>query len=111
MAAGGSKVARFLISDGLKKWCYNQSRFNQYGLMHDDCIYESDEVKEALRRLPEDVMDARVFRIVRAMQLSCQKIVLPKEQWTKWEEDVRYLQPYLEEVRKEIKEKEEWNAE
>lgn len=54
--------------------------------MHDDCIYESPDVKEALRRLPEDVMDARVFRIVRAMQLSCQKIVLPKEQWTKWEE-------------------------
>ncbi|XP_057331316.1 cytochrome b-c1 complex subunit 7-like [Microplitis mediator] len=102
---------RFLISTGFKKWCYNLSRFNQYGLMHDDVLYETPEVKEAIRRLPQDLQDARVFRIVRAMQLSCQKDVLPKEQWTKYEEDVRYLRPYLEEVKREIAEKKEWDKE
>ena len=28
------------------------SGFNQFGLYHDDCRYENDDVKEALRRLP-----------------------------------------------------------
>ena len=42
------------------------------------------------------------------MQLSLQKIELPKEEWTKFEEDDRYLKPYLEEVIKEREEKEYW---
>lgn len=56
------------------------------GLWHDDMLYESEDVKEALRRLPTKILDERNFRIVRALQLSCQKIVLPQEQWTKYEE-------------------------
>ena len=28
------------------------SGFNQFGLYHDDCLYENDDVKEALSRLP-----------------------------------------------------------
>ncbi|KAK0171711.1 hypothetical protein PV328_005130 [Microctonus aethiopoides] len=106
-----TRITNFLISGGFKKWAYNLSRFNQYGLMHDDMLYESEDVKEALRRLPTKILDERNFRLVRALQLSCQKIVLPQEQWTKFEEDVRYLEPYLEQVRKEIKEKEEWDKE
>ncbi|XP_008544647.1 cytochrome b-c1 complex subunit 7-like [Microplitis demolitor] len=102
---------RFLISTGFKKWCYNLTGFNKYGLMHDDVLQETPEVTEAIRRLPQDLQDARIFRIVRAMQLSCQKTILPKEQWTKYEEDVRYLRPYLEEVRREIAEKEKWDGE
>ena len=31
---------------------YSASGFNQFGLYHDDCLYENDDVKEALRRLP-----------------------------------------------------------
>lgn len=58
--------------------------------MHDDVLQETPEVTEAIRRLPQDLQDARIFRIVRAMQLSCQKTILPKEQWTKYEE-VRLL--------------------
>jgi ubiquinol-cytochrome c reductase subunit 7 len=57
--------------------------------MHDDVLAETDVVKEALKRLPNDVMDQRVFRIIRAAQLSSNKTVLPKEEWTKWE-DVGY---------------------
>ena len=40
--------------------------------------------------------------------LSTQKSILPQEQWTKPEDDVRYLQPYLEEIRRERAEKAEW---
>lgn len=69
-----------------------------------------ENIGEALRRLPQEIKDQRNFRIIRAMQLDCCKRILPKEQWTKYEEDVKYLTPYLEEVMKEKEEKEKWEA-
>lgn len=77
--------------------------------MHDDVLYETPDVEEALRRLPANLIDERNFRITRALQCSGQKKILPKEEWTKYEEDVRYLQPYLNEVIKERLEKEAWD--
>ncbi|OXU26816.1 hypothetical protein TSAR_005047 [Trichomalopsis sarcophagae] len=100
-----------IIGPTLQQWMYNKAGFNQYGLMRDDMIHETPVVKEALRRLPEDVLDARNFRIVRAGYLCLRKDVLPKEQWTKLEEDVMYLQPYIKEVEAEIAEKKEWEKE
>lgn len=34
--------------------------------------------------------------------------VLPKSQWTKYEEDHKYLDPYIEEVEREREEIENW---
>ncbi|XP_072742904.1 cytochrome b-c1 complex subunit 7 [Anoplolepis gracilipes] len=99
-----------LITTNFRKWCYNLSGFNQYGLWRDDCLYESEDVKEALRRLPQEIKDERNFRIVRAMQLDANKRLLPKEQWTKFEDDKLYLQPYIEEVKKEREEREQWES-
>ncbi|KAG8005211.1 Cytochrome b-c1 complex subunit 7, partial [Nibea albiflora] len=82
--------------------------FSVSGLMRDDTIYENDDVKEALRRLPENHYNNRMFRMKRALDLSMKQQILPKDQWTKYEEDVHYLAPYLEEVIRERKEKEEW---
>lgn len=96
------------LTAALGRWAYNLSGFNQYGLHRDDCLYETADVKEALRRLPEEVVDQRNFRMVRAMHLSMNKNLLPKDQWTKYEEDVKYLEPYLEEVVREREEKESW---
>jgi len=56
------------------------------GLMHDDTLNETPEVKEALHRLPRRIQDERQFRITRALYLSMRKEILPKEEWTKWEE-------------------------
>lgn len=56
------------------------------GLMRDDTIIEDADVKEALRRLPERVYNDRMFRIKRALDLSMKQQILPKEQWTKYEE-------------------------
>lgn len=53
---------------------------------HDDVLQENEDVQEALRRLPAHKTDERTFRIMRATQLCLQKIELPKEQWTKFEE-------------------------
>lgn len=69
-------------------------------------LYESTpEVEEAIRRLPTDVFDARNKRIAIAFHCSLNKSYLPKEQWTKFEEDFKYLEPYLEEVKREIAER------
>ena len=35
----------FINSDGFKKWAFEASGFNQYGLYHDDALNESDDVK------------------------------------------------------------------
>lgn len=69
------------------------------------------EMKEALRRLPPDVLQAREKRIAIAFHLSMNHEILPKEQWTKYEEDIKYLDPYIEQVKKEWNEKErfKWN--
>ncbi|KAJ8322135.1 hypothetical protein KUTeg_000606 [Tegillarca granosa] len=39
-------------------------------LMTDDCIFETPLVREAIKRLPEDVYNARCARIARATTLS-----------------------------------------
>ncbi|XP_051527442.1 cytochrome b-c1 complex subunit 7-like [Myxocyprinus asiaticus] len=76
--------------------------------MRDDTINEDSDVKEAIHRLPEPVYNDRMFRIKRALDLSMKHQVLPKDQWIKYEEDLRYLEPYLVEVICERREREEW---
>ncbi|PSN32986.1 Cytochrome b-c1 complex subunit 7, partial [Blattella germanica] len=81
------------------------------GLHHNDCYDEEiPAVKEALRRLPQNLRDERNFRITRAIQLSIQKTVLPQAEWVKFEEDNKYLQPYIDEVVREQAEKDAWNS-
>ncbi|CAL8144289.1 unnamed protein product [Orchesella dallaii] len=92
----------------LRRWAWNYSGFNRYGLKYHDILHETPEVVEALRRLPENVVDERNFRIVRALQLSMQKVYLPKEEWMTYEQDDYYLKQYLEEVEREAAERKEW---
>ncbi|KAK0708780.1 cytochrome b-c1 complex subunit 7 [Apiosordaria backusii] len=54
---------------------------------------------------PKDSYD-RIYRIRRAIQLSIQQKILPKNEWTKPEEDVPYLSPILQAIEAEAKEKE-----
>ncbi|KAK7088834.1 cytochrome b-c1 complex subunit 7-like [Littorina saxatilis] len=93
----------------LQRWAYYKSYFPSLGLVRDDCLDETSAVKEAIKRLPADVYDARQFRISRAMYLSNRKEILPKGEWTKMEEDVRYLMPLIQEVERERQERQEWD--
>lgn len=54
--------------------------------MRDDTLYEDEDVKEAIRRLPEDLYNDRTFRMKRALDLSMKQQILPKDMWTKYEE-------------------------
>ena len=56
--------------------------------MRDDTLHENDDVQEALKRIPDKLYDERMFRISRALNLSNQKVVLPKDEWTTLEEVV-----------------------
>ena len=64
------------------------------GLLNDDmCDEERDDLyKEAVRRLPEALVIERNWRRYRALDLSAKKIILPKEEWTKYEEVREFLQ-------------------
>jgi ubiquinol-cytochrome c reductase subunit 7 len=58
------------------------------------------------------MQDERIFRISKALQCSIVKGVLPKDQWTTWQDHKEkgyYLQPYIDEVEKEIEEKAAWD--
>lgn len=54
-----------------------------------------------MERLPNDVKVAREFRMGRALILSHSKEILPKEEWTSYEEDVDYLSPIVQQVKAE----------
>ncbi|XP_078543127.1 cytochrome b-c1 complex subunit 7 [Lissotriton helveticus] len=108
MAARAPVAATSRLFESLCKWYYNAAGFNKIGLMRDDTMYEDDDVQEAIKRLPPKLYDERNFRIKRALDLSAKHQILPKEMWTKYEEEDYYLTPYLKEVIRERKEKEEW---
>ncbi|XP_076302007.1 cytochrome b-c1 complex subunit 7 [Lasioglossum baleicum] len=107
------KTSRGIFNRGMKpsgerginpKWskiAFNLSGFNQFGLYSQDLIHEGYPIiQSALRRLPVDVLDARTFRIIRAVQLDYLESRLPKNEWITYEEDLeyRYLDPYLKEI-------------
>lgn len=105
-----SFVQKRFVSTAVKKWAYNLSGFNKYGLHRDDLLDEYDpDVIEALRRCPQKTVDERNYRALRATQLSIQHSILPKDQWTKFEEDKLYLTPIVDQVIKEREERENWD--
>lgn len=70
---------------------------------------ESPVTQEALRRLPKKELAERAFRHRRAFQTSIMHTELPKNEWTKKDEDVQYLQPYIKEVEAEQAELDKYN--
>ncbi|KAF8566636.1 hypothetical protein P879_08200 [Paragonimus westermani] len=97
------------LQQKIKTFQIDNSYYNQLGLMYHDVIPHSPVIAEAVRRLPREETEARDFRIARAFHLSANKTVLPKEQWTRVEDDIPYLDPYIELTRKEWQEKAEWD--
>jgi ubiquinol-cytochrome c reductase subunit 7 len=68
-------------------------------------------VREALRRLPEDVIHLRNYRIARALDLSMKHRILPESEWTNTDEEVSYgLLEMMSRVQEEEKERKMWNS-
>jgi len=58
---------------------------------------------------PREAYD-RQFRIKRASQADVLHAPLPRDQWTKPEEDVRYLLPHVQAVESELIERAKWDT-
>nr|GEW43760.1 cytochrome b-c1 complex subunit 7-2-like [Tanacetum cinerariifolium] len=81
-----SKLVKFIL-DPKKNWFAAkhkqtiETRLRKYGLRYDDLYdpMESLDIKEALNRLPREIVDARNQRILRAMDLSMKHEYLPED--------------------------------
>ncbi|KAH7096811.1 14 kDa subunit of cytochrome bd ubiquinol oxidase [Auriculariales sp. MPI-PUGE-AT-0066] len=97
-----SRPALLKMIQPVANWYANTAGWRRMGLRHDDLIREENHiVQKALSRLPAEVLQARSFRLKRAMQQSVLHKDLPPNEWLKPEEDVRYLQPLIEQVEAE----------
>ncbi|KOS22784.1 Cytochrome b-c1 complex subunit 7 [Escovopsis weberi] len=90
----------------IANWYAGAAGYRQLGLRYDDLLEEENEAMQiALKRLSPKESYERIYRIRRSVQCSYQQKVLPKEQWTKPEEDVPYLRTILDQVHAELSEK------
>ncbi|KAK8619961.1 hypothetical protein V6N13_066454 [Hibiscus sabdariffa] len=88
------------------------NRLRKYGLRYDDLYdpYYDLDIKEALNRLPREIVDARNQRLKRAIDLSMKHEYLP-EDLQKMQTPFRsYLQEMLALVKKEKEEREALGA-
>ncbi|KIP06001.1 hypothetical protein PHLGIDRAFT_128537 [Phlebiopsis gigantea 11061_1 CR5-6] len=91
-------------------WYADIAGYRRYGLKYDDLLVEErDDVQRALSRLTDSETYDRSFRFKRASQTSILHAELPKEQWVKPEEDVRYLKSHVESVVEEDNERSAWD--
>ncbi|XP_041994815.1 cytochrome b-c1 complex subunit 7-like [Salvia splendens] len=89
-----------------------KTRLSRYGLRYDDLhdpMYDLD-IKEALNRLPKQVVDARNQRLKRAMDLSMKHEYLPEDLQAMQTPFTPYLQEMLALVQRERAEREALGA-
>jgi ubiquinol-cytochrome c reductase subunit 7 len=98
-----------LKGSGLDRRFTKGMNYRRFGLRFEDLLVETPDVREALFRLPKDVLAARDDRIKRAMVLSSGGDELPAAQWTSEEDDLPYLAPYLSLVVQERRDREAFN--
>ncbi|PVU85277.1 hypothetical protein BB560_007083 [Smittium megazygosporum] len=105
-----NKVFRAVLKPFANTWV-RASGYRRLGLRYDDLVMEeSPEAQEALRRLPRDVMDQRIFRMKRAFQASLSASELPPSEHTKPEEDKTYFLPVIKQVKAEVREREMFDS-
>ncbi|KAJ1661914.1 Cytochrome b-c1 complex subunit 7 [Coemansia sp. RSA 1813] len=89
----------------------NLAGYRRLGLRYDDLLREETPIiQEAISRLNREEIDRRNYRHRRAFQLSLSHQELPRSMWTKPEDDCKYLQPLIEEVRLEQVERDAFNS-
>jgi len=91
-------------------WYANLAGWRKVGLRYDDLLVEErPDVQRAVKRLtPREAYD-RAYRFKRASHLSVNHTILPKAEWTKPSEDVRYLAPHVRNVEIEDLERRKWD--
>mmetsp|Transcript_15432 Transcript_15432/g.23129 ORF Transcript_15432/g.23129 Transcript_15432/m.23129 type:complete len:108 (+) Transcript_15432:34-357(+) len=82
----------------------------ELGLLTQDILHQHPTIQEAVSRLPTDLAVAREQRLKVGFDLAMKKQQLPADQWTKKENDVYYLQPYIDIVEQEEAERKEFRS-
>ncbi|PIA65471.1 hypothetical protein AQUCO_00100755v1 [Aquilegia coerulea] len=112
-----SKLIEFLISPSKNPLAAMHkkslvTRLKHYGLRYDDLFdpYYDLDIKEALSRLPREIVDARNQRLKRAMDLSMKHEYLSEELQAKQTPFRSYLQEMLALIKRERAEREALGA-
>ncbi|XP_059642458.1 cytochrome b-c1 complex subunit 7-2, mitochondrial [Cornus florida] len=106
------------IVDPRKNWLASvhmktiSNRLRRYGLRYDDLYdpYFDLDIKEALNRLPREIVDARNQRLKRAIDLSMKHEYLPEDLQAMQTPFRSYLQDMLALVKREREEREALGA-
>merc|ERR1719169_170157 len=78
-----------------------------YGMMFDDRLNDKDPVVErAIELMPNDVLQGRYRRTMRAVEMSMKKTHLPIEEQN-YDPMIPYMAPYMEEAKHQIQEEQE----
>lgn len=90
---------------------YNEKQgYRRHGLFKDDLVPDDHPlVQEALRRLTEQELFDRNFRIKRANELHFRHETLPKEAQPTAKDDVRYLRKHMVQILKEEAEEQKYD--
>ncbi|KAG0348500.1 Cytochrome b-c1 complex subunit 7 [Podila humilis] len=88
----------------------NASGYRKLGMRYDDLLREeTDIIREALNRLPDNDSYERYYRMKQGFQYSLSHTIATKETALKPEDDIRYLTPIIDEVAAEFAEREDFN--
>ena len=99
--ADATKLERKLL-----KWEYLSGEKCMIGLLNHDFLDETNsEVKEARRRMTDDEVQARYFRMSRALVMSANFQILPEDEWTPMDANHNYLAHRIQEVKNEVTER------
>jgi len=101
-----SRLLALLRGVNLERFYTSAMNYRRYGLRFEDVLLETPDVREALTRLPKDVLSARDDRIKQALVLHTGGDQLPRDQWTGEDDDLPYLAPYLAQVVQERRDRE-----
>lgn len=75
------------------------------GLCYHDILVDTPAYRAAIARLPEEMQEARLRRIRRAVDLNVKKLVLPEDQWADPWREFDVVQETLEVTQRELDEK------
>merc|ERR1711879_629939 len=80
----------------------------KYGLRYEDLFIGTETVEKAMARVPLREQELRNRRVKRACVLFAAKQELPKDEWTKPEDEIEYLSPYICEILEEDHDRNTW---
>ncbi|KAF9135488.1 Cytochrome b-c1 complex subunit 7 [Mortierella sp. 14UC] len=106
------KASKFLsgILQPVANAFVNAAGYRKLGLRYDDVLREeTDIIREAVNRLPDNEGYERVYRMKVAFQYSLSHTIATKDTALKPEDDIRYLTPVIDEVAAEFAEREDFN--